>query len=369
MILFLQHSAGGMRGGELYHYHLHSFLTRKFDCVEPPRLQPRPAEFRSIMRHSLASLKLVKAVKPSLLITDVSSGARYIMAAKSVKLAGNKLVIIIQERRTSYRFKNVFSKWLVHKFEDYMISLADILVVNSRYIAEYAKKRSKKEASIVVCYPGLELTSGKHSANDPPTNQIDDHLNLLAVGECAEPRKGIRYLLEALPQLADLNPVLHLAGGYSEKDPLFIALKEIIDRNELENRVIFHGFLDRPSLSALYQMSEIFVMPSLSEGYGMAMAEALSFGLPVVASNVGAIPEMVEDGVNALLVKSKDSQMLASAIRRLAGDQELRDRMRQENLARAATLPTWSDFDSTLERELVPLIEDLTNLYALSNSK
>ncbi len=357
-----------MRGGELYTAHLHSFLKREFGSVEPSEFQPRPLEFRSIIRHALASLKLVKSKRPSLLITDISSGARNIMAARWAIRHGLKLMIIVQERRTNYRFKSALSKRLIHKLEDHLIGLADIVLVNSRYIAEYAAKRNKKEGNVVVCYPGLETTWEKPGDNTSSPRDPNAPLNLLAVGEFTEPRKGIRYLLKALTGLTDLKPLLHLAGMVSENDPDFLMLKEIIDRNNLGDRVAFHGFLDRQRLSELYQKTDIFVLPSLSEGYGMALAEALSFGLPIVASDVAAIPEMVEDGINALLVKPKNPRALAEAIRKLAADPALQNRMRRANLTRAATLPTWDDFNTTLKRDLVPLIEKLTGLKALRDS-
>jgi glycosyltransferase involved in cell wall biosynthesis len=364
LILFLQFSAGGQRGGELYTNRLHTFLKRKFVYVEPQELQPRPPEFRSIVRHAMASLRQVKSKYPSLLICDVSSGARNILAARTAKRHGSKLLVIAQERRTSYRFKSVFSKWLIHHCEDYLFGLADIVLVNSLYIADYAAGRISRRANIIICYPGLEIACERTSSNRLSSTGPNRHLNLLAVGEFTEPRKGMKYLLEALALLSDLNLTLHLAGGYSENKSHLLLLKRIIDRNNLGGRVIFHGFLDRRNLSELYQNSDIFILPSLSEGYGIALAEALTFGLPVVASNVAAIPEMVKDGVNALLVRPKDPPALASAIRRLAADQSLRDRMRENNLARAATLPTWSDFDTTLDRELVPMIEKITGLKA-----
>jgi glycosyltransferase involved in cell wall biosynthesis len=367
MILFLQYSAGGMRGGERYTKSLHSFMKRKYKAVEPLEFQPRPADFRSIVRHSFASLKLVKAKKPSLLILDVSSGARNILAARWAQRKGIRLLVIIQERRMSYRYNTILSKWLIRRLEDYLIGLADILLVNSRYIAKYAKERAGKRANIIICYPGLEMTCGNQGPDNSSSRGAAGILNLLAVGECTEPRKGVKYLLMALNMLPDLNPLLHLAGEFSENNPHFHELKGIIDRYNLRDRVIFHGFLDRLKLSELYRQADIFVLPSLSEGYGMALAESLSFGLPIVASNVAAIPEMVEDGINALLVRPKDPQALASAIRKLAEDSALRNRMRQANRARATTLPTWNDFDATLERELVPVIEKLKSPEALSD--
>jgi glycosyltransferase involved in cell wall biosynthesis len=360
MILFLQYSAGGTRGGERYTGRFHAFIKSRFNGVEPSTLQARPSEHNSIIRHSRASLKAVKLTQPALIITDISSGARNLYAVSWAKKHGSKLLLIIQERRTTYRYKSTLSKWLIHYFEDRLIGLADIILVNSKYIADYAAKRADRNANVIVAYPGLEIDTGHDNSTIEPHSDI----NLLAVGECTEPRKGIRYLLEALPTLSDLPLRLHLVGGYSKDSEHFNVLQDIITCNHLGSRVIFHGYLERDRLAELYKQADIFVLPSLSEGYGMVLAEALVFGLPVVASKVAAIPEMVDDGINALLVCPKDPEALASAIRKLAVDSDFRIRMRKANIIRAASLRTWGDFELTLERELVPIITKLTGIKA-----
>jgi glycosyltransferase involved in cell wall biosynthesis len=360
MILLLQYSAGGTRGGERYTGRFHAFIKSRFNGVEPSTLQARPAEFNSIIRHARVSLKAVKLERPALIVTDISSGARNLYAVSWAKKHGSKLLLIIQERRTTYRYKSTLSKWLIHYFEDRLIGLADIILVNSKYIAAYAAKRADRNAKVILAYPGLEINTG----HDNSSLEHHSDINLLAVGECTEPRKGIRYLLEAMPLLSGLPVKLHLAGGYSKDAPFYKTLMEIIERNSLGERIVFHGYLSREKLADLYGETDIFVLPSLSEGYGMVLAEALVFGLPIVASKVAAIPELVDDGINALLVRPRDPQALASAIRKLAVDSDLRIRMRKANFIRAANLPTWGDFELTLEKELVPIITKLTGIKA-----
>ena len=93
----------------------------------------------------------------------------------------------------------------------------------------------------------------------------------------------------------------------------------------------------------IYPMADVFVMPSRAEGFGFTNIEAMSFGLPVISSRVGAIPEVIDDGVTGVLVHPGDVRELLSAMERLVADPPLTHRMGEA--ARAAFLAQF-----TLER-------------------
>jgi glycosyltransferase involved in cell wall biosynthesis len=98
-------------------------------------------------------------------------------------------------------------------------------------------------------------------------------------------------------------------------------------------RVHLLGFRD--DVQDILAAGDLFVMPSLSEGLPLALVEAMSFGLPVVVSGVGGIPEVVTDGVDGLLVPPSDSTALAAALRTLLDDPALRRRLGTAARARA----------------------------------
>ena len=93
--------------------------------------------------------------------------------------------------------------------------------------------------------------------------------------------------------------------------------------------------------------TDIFVFPSLYEPYGVVVQEAMSFGLPIVASNVGGIPKQMNDGVEGYLVPLGDSKVLAEVLRKLIMDPGLRKQMGKKSYKRATELPTW---DNVCER-------------------
>jgi glycosyltransferase involved in cell wall biosynthesis len=111
------------------------------------------------------------------------------------------------------------------------------------------------------------------------------------------------------------------------------------------------GSVPDGELAALYAAADLFVLPSRYEGYGMAYAEALAHGLPVIATAAGAIPETVPAGAG-VLVPPDDAEALAAALRRLVEQPGVRARMAAA--ARAVRFPSWSDqaakFAHLLER-------------------
>lgn len=164
-------------------------------------------------------------------------------------------------------------------------------------------------------------------------------LRLLSVGSVI-PRKGFDVLLAALAPLADLPWNLSIAGDLSRDDRAPVQLKQDIAHFGFEARVHLLGVVDDAQLEALYREADVFVLASLFEGYGMAYAEALARGLPVIGTTGGAIPDTVPSGAG-LLVPPADVQRLTQALRSLIEDPALRTQLSQGARKAAALQPTW----------------------------
>jgi glycosyltransferase involved in cell wall biosynthesis len=142
-------------------------------------------------------------------------------------------------------------------------------------------------------------------------------------------QKGHRYLIEAFGSALQQNRNLRLlivgSGGLEED------LKARAHKTGVSHRVIFTGY--RADTMDLLNAMDIFVHPSLWEGFGLAVLEAMAMGKPVIATRVSALPELIEDTVSGFLVAPQDAAALATMITRLAGDAQLQqtigDRARQ----------------------------------------
>lgn len=143
-----------------------------------------------------------------------------------------------------------------------------------------------------------------------------------------DPLKGVRYLIEAVPVLAHRIPnvtVLIVGDGSTAARE---DLKQLAGRLGVASRVRFLGVQQdvRPYL----QLCDVFVLPSLAEGLGLALVEAMAMERACVACRVAAIPEVVVDGVSGLLAEPADGPALAGAIARLLEDRDLRQKMGKE---------------------------------------
>jgi glycosyltransferase involved in cell wall biosynthesis len=156
---------------------------------------------------------------------------------------------------------------------------------------------------------------------------------ILSVGTL-QPRKNYRRLIQALAKL-DPVPLLVIVGskGWNYEDVF-----SEVTRQGLTGRVHFPGFVADADLPTLYSAASLFVYPSLYEGFGLPVLEAMACGTPVVASNRSALPEVV--GEAGLLVDAKDVAALAAAVSRLLGDATLSQQLAQAGQAQAAHF-TW----------------------------
>jgi glycosyltransferase involved in cell wall biosynthesis len=134
-------------------------------------------------------------------------------------------------------------------------------------------------------------------------------------------------LVSAMARVVEHHPksVLVLVGKGDESGEEEIKLKEQVERAGLEDKVRFLGW--RPDVDEIMGCFDIFVLPSLNEGMGRVLVEAMAAGLPIVASRVGGISDLVKDGKNGLLVPPADAPALAKAIFDLLADKKTRNRM------------------------------------------
>ncbi len=174
----------------------------------------------------------------------------------------------------------------------------------------------------------------------PPLRRSDGTCRLLTVATVT-PRKGHDVLMSALARLGERRWRLRLVGSFTRDPATTVSLRATIAALRLGGRVALEGEWPQEHLAAAYAASEVFVLASRHEGYGMAFAEALAFGLPVVATTAGAIPDTVPASA-ALLVPPDDPEALAAALTQIIDDAELRARLAAGAAAAGAALPDWS---------------------------
>lgn len=163
------------------------------------------------------------------------------------------------------------------------------------------------------------------------------------------PIKGYRYFLEAAKEIVEQrSDVLFLSVG---DGPLEQELKAFAEASGIASRVVFAGY--RKDVAEIMALMDVFVLPSLNEGMGKVLVEAMAEGKPVVATKVGGIPELVSDNLTGILCPPKDSHALAEAILKLLRNKELARRMGAEGRKRV-----YPQYDAKV------MVEKIERLYA-----
>lgn len=135
-----------------------------------------------------------------------------------------------------------------------------------------------------------------------------------------QPRKNVAQLIEAFALIKEKMPhTLVLAGGHGSS---YVELCDQVSLLGIKNRVVFTGYIDDKQRAALYQHAEVFVYPSRYEGFGLVLLEAMSFGLPVITTNISSLPEAVGDA--GILVDVDDVNELSKKILDIIDSKELR---------------------------------------------
>lgn len=223
------------------------------------------------------------------------------------------------------------------------LTAARRVITTSQTTASALATYDVPESRIGVVEPGTDpapLAAG--SAGGPPV--------LLCVAALV-PRKGHDVLIDALAGLAEL-PWRLVCAGSADRDPATAAvLRHRIAAAGLSERVDLVGEVAGAQLDALYHGADLFVLASHHEGYGMALAEALARGLPIVTTTAGAIPGTVPAAAG-LLVPPGDPLALRAALRSILTDPALRHRLAAGARAARSSLPTWPEAAARFAAEL-----------------
>lgn len=188
--------------------------------------------------------------------------------------------------------------------------------------------RIENPFSFMKTMEAVQKAEDRQNTNDLPM--------LLFVGRLIK-EKGIYEVLDAFELVSKQIPCrLYIAGEGVEKGEI---VKQIEKKN-LINSVSLLGYLDEERLSRAYQNASIFILPSYREGFPIAVTEAMSFGLPIVTTPVGGIPDRLLDGQNALFVTPKNAEAVAGAVLRLLKDRDLCFQMSRANLSKVRELTT-----------------------------
>lgn len=203
---------------------------------------------------------------------------------------------------------------------------ADALIANSRATKETLRKNNPwlNQKKIAVIPHGIDPEKYRTGERESIRSSLGLPSDAFVVGFVGRfcRQKGIDVLLPTMERIAKKYPNVHfvLVGtGKMEEE-----MKQFIQKAQIAHTVHFLGF--REDIPAIMQAFDVLLVPSIWEGFGLVLIEAMAANVPCIASHVSSIPEIIEDNVNGLLVPAGDVDALASALERFLLEPALRDR-------------------------------------------
>lgn len=204
---------------------------------------------------------------------------------------------------------------LYNRLNYLVLRFFDKILAVSEGIKEQLVRNGVPESSLEVVLNAVQMDSDtesllRHRKEKRELFCTDENDFLIGYIGRLSKEKGIRYLIEACAKLDKVGlplKVLVIGDGPQRDD-----LEKLAQKNGLQNKVFFLGFLS--DVENWMPAIDVFVLPSLTEGTPMALLEAMAMGVPVVATNVGGVPDIINNGVNGILVESQDSDNLARTL-------------------------------------------------------
>lgn len=234
--------------------------------------------------------------------------------------------LIQRDRPTKLR------KWI----ENFFLKNIEQLIANSYVTRTELVNLGINPDNIPVIYPGLDisvesLASSKHFMGEP---------KILFVGS-VEKRKGVLTLIESLTYLSDEVFRLDIIGNTSSQPDYVVKCKEAAKSSPTSDCIHFHGRVSDSRLEQYYREATLFVLPSLWEGFGIVIAEAMVYKLPIICSKIPVFEELIIDKEDGILVPPNDSEQLGLTIKKMLNNKDFLKTLSENAYNKSKMFHSW----------------------------
>ena len=249
---------------------------------------------------------------------------------------------ILMDEYNSFKLKNIlnleFSNWKVDN-EIYEYENADFILTPSKFVSDSFKDKGHKNI--------IEVRFGVNTDEFKVLNKKNskDTFDILFVGQLSL-RKGLHYLLDAFEKFKHPKKRLHIAG------PKILDYKFFLDKIKSNDKIIFHGRTVKNDLIKLYNLADVFVLPTLEEGYSYVISEALACGCPVIVTVNSGAEEYVNEKKCGMVIPIRNSDKILENLEILSSDKNLRDEL-SYNASKKSSRRSWNDYTDDLNRKIV----------------
>lgn len=220
------------------------------------------------------------------------------------------------------------TRWLMRPLHALLRPISRFLWKHASSVTVLSEDLKRLASQTAPAVESLVIRNGIDSDKFPEklATQSAKALRLICVCRLV-PRKGLEYLIAAMEELKNDGVTLEIVGSGQERG----RVAELVRRRGVRDHILLSGYVSSEQLHVNYHQADVFVLPSLSESFGQVLLEAMSCGLPIVASSVGGIPETIRHGRNGLLVPPRNPAAIVASVRWMAANPKLRLRMGRFN--------------------------------------
>jgi len=277
-------------------------------------------------------LSLLVQLKPDIVHTNSSkAGGIAGLAGWTYKVLSNRKINLIFTAH-GWAFAEDKSKWkigLIKLFSKITAMFYDKIICVSEYDRKIALENNiAPEDKLITVHNGIDIKNINFLTKEEAQKKLIKKTSPLVIGTIAEwtSNKGLIYLLKAIKKIKNkkIDTILIGSGENPDKEKI----TKFIEKKNLKN---IHLIEFIPNAVNYLKAFDIFILPSTKEGLPYTIIEAMAAEVPVIATNVGGIPEMIENNINGILIESKNSQLLAVKILELINNPETTKEMTRKS--------------------------------------
>lgn len=300
-----------------------SILSEKYDLCTIPFSFPTLSRYHKVLGSIKAIPAFLMTVKKIHIVhIHHSTGFNFYMTGFFVFLSNVlKKKIVLHNHGADFKEffygQKTFGQWCIKKTFEHASA---VILLSLSWQQWHAQNIGTKPRWTVI-------------PNPTPLNQPDAPCRIMPdVGivlymSRLETRKGVYDLLDVIPRVvAEIPTITFVFAGDGDLD----AVREKIEELNIRENVKLLGWVEKERKVDVLNNADIFILPSYNEGLPMALLEAMSFGIPSIATSVGGIPELIRDGENGIIIHPGDKRQLADALLALARDKKRRASIGQE---------------------------------------
>jgi len=281
-------------------------------------------------------LRIILVERPAIVHVHMASFMYFYRRSVDIlicKLFGKKVVFHLH----GGKFVDFYEKGSLSAkiFKRVVLGVSDRVIALSAKWHGFLSTLTSPEKIVVVPNGVICSDLSRVERAEKQAQERNSRISVLFAGAIGK-RKGVFEILAAAARVIEnFREITFLFAGPEEFGGEMSRFREMVDSLGLAGHVKYLGVVTGRDKTDLYLSADIFILPSYAENLPNSVLEAMAAGLPLVVSDVGALPEVVESGVNGFIVRAGDVNAIAERTLRLAGDRELRRSMGRYNLALA----------------------------------